>query len=94
MYDTHAVTSVRLPADLRARFDELARASGRTRNDLIVEAMTRYVEAEMAYIAAVQEGLADVEAGRHRDLDEVAEEWVGRGLLSPTWRDDPAADVT
>jgi predicted transcriptional regulator len=92
MQETYAVTSVRLPGDLRARFDELARVSGRSRNDLIVEAMTRYVEAEMAYIAAVQEGLADIEAGRHRDLDEIAGEWVGRGVLASTWRDDPSTD--
>jgi predicted transcriptional regulator len=59
------------------------KSAGRTRTDLIVEAMTRYIDAEMAYIAAVQEGLADIEAGQHRDLDEVTVEWVTRGLLSP-----------
>jgi predicted transcriptional regulator len=92
MQETYAVTSVRLPSDLRARFDDLAQVTGRTRTDLIVEAMTRYMEAEMAYIAAVQEGLADVEAGRHRSLEEVTEEWVGRGVLSPTWREDSPED--
>ena len=92
MQESYAVTSVRLPGDLRARFDDLAQVTGRTRNDLIVEAMTRYIEAEMAYIAAVQEGLADIAAGRHRSLDEVTEDWVARGLLVPTWRDDVPQD--
>jgi predicted transcriptional regulator len=92
MQDTYAVTSVRLPSDLRARYDELAQATGRTRSDLIIEAMTRYLDAEMAYIAAVQEGLADIEAGRHRDLDEVTGEWIARGLLSPTWQDETSVD--
>jgi predicted transcriptional regulator len=94
MQDTHAATSVRLPSDLRARYDELAAATGRTRTDLIVEAMTRYIDAEMAYIAAVQEGLADIEAGRHQSFEEVTDEWVALGLLSPNWQNDmPVEDA-
>jgi predicted transcriptional regulator len=92
MDESYAVTSVRLPSDLRARFDDLARVSMRTRSDLIVEAMTRYADTEMAYIAAVQEGLADVEGGRHRSLEEVAEDWIGRGVLSPGWNEAPTED--
>jgi predicted transcriptional regulator len=88
MQETYAATNIRLPSDLRARYDALAAATGRTRTDLIVEAMTRYIDAEMAYIAAVQEGLADIEAGRHRDLEEVTNEWVARGLLLPNWQND------
>ena len=92
MQETYAVTSVRLPNDLRARYDALAQATGRTRTDLIIEAMTRYIDAEMAYIAAVQEGLSDIETGRHRDLDEVTDEWIARGLLSSTWQDETSMD--
>lgn len=92
MQGSYAVTSVRLPSDLRARFDDLALITGRTRTDLIIEAMARYMEAEMAYIAAVQEGVADVEAGRHRSLEEVAGEWVARGLLTPAWHEGPSED--
>jgi predicted transcriptional regulator len=92
MDERYAVTSVRLPSDLRARFDQLARATKRTRSDLIVEAMTRFLDTELAYIAAVQEGLADVEAGRHRSLEEVTEEWMSRGVLAPGWNEEPAED--
>jgi predicted transcriptional regulator len=88
MQEAHTRTTVRLPRDLRARYDTLAQATGRSRTDLIVEAMTRYIDAEMAYIAAVQEGLADIEAGLHGDLDEVTGAWIARGLLSPTWQDE------
>jgi len=86
--EPYSVTSVRLPRDLRARFDDLAQMSGRTRTDLIVEAMARYAEAETAFIAAVQEGMDDVGAGRHRSLEEITGEWVQRGLLSPKWQDE------
>jgi predicted transcriptional regulator len=93
MGESYAVTSVRLPNDLRARFDALARAAKRTRTDLIVEALTRYVDSEMAYIAAVQEGLDDVEAGRHRSLEEITGEWLGRGVLAPDWNEAEHQDA-
>ncbi len=32
-------TSIRLPDDLRERFDAMGQMTGRTRNDLIVQAM-------------------------------------------------------
>jgi predicted transcriptional regulator len=93
MDEGYAVTSIRLPSDLRNRFDALARAAKRTRSDLIVEAMTRYADAETAYLAAIQEGLDDVEAGRHRSLEDVTQEWIGRGVLSPTWNEEAGEDV-
>jgi predicted transcriptional regulator len=92
MDESYAVTSVRLPSDLRARFDELARVAKRTRSELIVEAMMRYLDAETAYIAAVQEGLDDVDAGRHRSLEEITEEWIQRGALAPGWNEESAGD--
>ncbi len=94
MDEGYAVTSIRLPSDLRNRFDALARAAKRTRSDLIVEAMTRYADAETAYLAAIQEGIDDVEAGRHRSLEDVTQEWIGRGVLSPTWKEEAGEDVT
>ena len=57
-----------------------------------MEAMARYWEVELAYIATVHEGLDDVEAGRHRSLEEVTGEWVERGLLAPTWQEGPPED--
>ena len=48
--------------------------------------------AEPAYRAAVQEGIDDAAAGRHRSLEEVAHEWVDRGVLPPTWNDGDALE--
>ena len=93
MDEGYAVTSIRLPSDLRNRFDELARVAKRTRSDLIVEAMTRYADAETAYLAAIQEGIDDAEAGRHRSLEEITQEWIDRGVLSPTWSQEASENV-
>ena len=48
---------------------------------------THSVESESEYRSAIQEGLADVEAGRYRSLEEVTAEWVERGLLAPDWHE-------
>ena len=57
------VTEVRLPTDLRERMDELARIAGRAREDLIVEALTYYVDSGMEYVADIELGRRDVAGG-------------------------------
>jgi predicted transcriptional regulator len=78
---TNSVTSARLPEDIRARCDELARLTGRTRNDLIVEALAQYLEREMREIALVQEGLDQIDAGDVTPIDEVARRFAEQGML-------------
>ena len=39
-------TTIRIPARLQERYDQLAKAAGRTRNDLMAEALERYVARE------------------------------------------------
>ena len=67
----NAVTGVRLPTDLRERLDELARIVGRAREDLIVEALTHYVDSGMEYIADIELGRRDVAAGRTVTTDDL-----------------------
>ncbi len=78
---TNAVTSVRLPDDMRERYDELARLTGQTRNDLIVTAMAEYIEREMRELAMIQEGLDDIARGDTVTLDEAIAELAARGML-------------
>ncbi len=78
---TNAVTSVRLPDDLRERYDELARLTGQTRNDLIVTAMAEYIEREMRELAMIQEGLDDIARGDTVTLDEAIAELAAGGML-------------
>src|SRR5205085_1495782 len=40
------ITNIRIPASLQERYDQLAKATGRTRNDLMAEALERYLARE------------------------------------------------
>lgn len=77
-----AVTGVRLPTDLRERLDELARIVGRAREDLIVEALTHYVDSGMEYIADIELGRRDVAAGRTVTTDDLNARLRAGGFLS------------
>lgn len=75
------VTSVRLPADLRDRLDALARIAGRPRNDLVVEALTYYVDSGMEYLGEVALARRDVAEGRMLTTDELNARLRARGFL-------------
>ncbi|MDB5676278.1 MAG: CopG family transcriptional regulator [Sphingomonas bacterium] len=62
--------TIRVPADLKAKLDRLADGTRRSRSYLAAEAVSAYVERELAIIEGVQRGLADVEAGRVTPHDE------------------------
>src|SRR5260370_5269255 len=79
--ETSTVTSVRLPDDMRARYDELARLTGRTRNELIIEAMGQYLERELHELALIQEGLDQIDSGDVAPIDEVARRFATQGML-------------
>jgi predicted transcriptional regulator len=79
---TNTVTSIRMPEDLRRRYDELARVTGLTRNDLLLEAMEQYLERELHEIALIQEGLAQIDAGETSPLDEVLERFIAQGMFT------------
>ena len=63
--------SARMPLMLARDLDELADAYQRSRSQLVLQAVSRYVEYEQQFRAAVQEGLADIEAGRVVAHDEM-----------------------
>jgi predicted transcriptional regulator len=55
--------SARVPAALDAGLERLAAATGRSKSWHLNAALEAYVAAELAFVEAVQEGLADLEAG-------------------------------
>ena len=75
-------TSIRLPDDLRDRFDAMGQMTGRTRNDLIIQAMEEFIEREMRELAMIQEGLDQLERGEGRPLEEVVRDFASRGMLN------------
>ena len=76
-----STTSMRLPDDLRERYDAFARLTGQTRNDLIIAAMGEYIEREMREIALIQEGFDAIDRGEYSPLEDVVQRLAARGML-------------
>jgi predicted transcriptional regulator len=77
-------TTVRIPASLQERYDQLARAAGRTRNDLMAEALERYAAREGWQIEQTRATLAALEAGTLEtiDLDDLIAEDLATGKIT------------
>ena len=59
-----AVTSIRLPKELQEQYDALARATGRSKNYLMTEALQRYAVEKAWLVAQIAEGERDLAEGR------------------------------
>jgi len=68
--ETSTVT-VRLSSQTKEQLGALADRTRRTRSFLAAEAITEYVARELAIIGAIEEGRADVQAGRVMSHDDV-----------------------
>ncbi len=81
---TEAVnTSIRMGADIRDMYETIARATGRSRNELMAEALRVEGERQIREIAMIEEGLADLRAGRSAPLEDVVARLKERGMLPP-----------
>lgn len=71
---THSQSSttvtVRLPEYVEARLAELAGHTRRSKSFLAREAITAYVERELAIVAGVERGLSDMDTGRVVDHED------------------------
>jgi predicted transcriptional regulator len=56
--------SVRVPAELAARLDRVAKESARTRSFVALRAIESYCESEEEVLGKIREGLADLDGGR------------------------------
>ena len=70
-----AQLAITLKDDQKARLDALAEARHETVADVVAEAVSQYLEYDDWFAAEVEEGLADIRAGRVYSLDEVAAEF-------------------
>lgn len=61
---TSATITIRIANDTKRKLERLAADTRRSKSFLAAEAVSAYVERELAIIEGVQRGLADVEAGR------------------------------
>ncbi len=82
-------TTLKLPDELRARVERLARATGRSAHRVMVEAVAREVEREERLQALVAEALAadrEIEAGGEVYAADEVHDWIERLAAG-----DPAA---
>jgi predicted transcriptional regulator len=63
MADSSATFSVRLPDDLRQEVDDFAKATKRSRSFVVKEAVAAYMQEQKAYLAAIDEALAEADRG-------------------------------
>jgi predicted transcriptional regulator len=74
-------TSLRVPDETRQGFEELAQLSGRTRSELMIEALEEYLAAKRQQIALIQEGERALDEGRSRSHAAVVALLQERGIL-------------
>jgi predicted transcriptional regulator len=78
--------SVRLPAEIGARLDRLARETSISKSRLAKDAIVAYLDEQEHQLERIREGLADAAAGRVIPHDEVArwlESWGTENELPP-----------
>jgi predicted transcriptional regulator len=63
--------TARIDAELAARLSRLSELEGRSKSWLVGEALKSYLEAELAFIEAVEEGRRDLREGRTLSHEEV-----------------------
>jgi len=71
---TSATMTIRLPTEVRDKLGRLAQGTRRSRSFLAAEAVAAYVERELAIVEGIEQGLADVAAGRVTPHAEVMAE--------------------
>jgi predicted transcriptional regulator len=75
-----SVTTVRFDPEIRNQLDKIAEQMDRPRAWLIKEAVAQYLEREAWYLAEVQKGIDDAEAGRVISHAEVAARLKAKGF--------------
>ncbi len=60
---TRATVTFHTSPDVKARLERLATLTRRSKSYLTNEAVARYLDAEEAFVAAVEKGLAEADAG-------------------------------
>jgi predicted transcriptional regulator len=73
-------TTVRFDAEIRDQLDKMAEQMDRPRAWIIKEAVAQYLERETWFLAEVQKGIDDMEAGREISHDEMAARLTAKGF--------------
>jgi predicted transcriptional regulator len=76
--------SSRVPLDTKAALDQLAKATGRTRNTLVQEALRRFIEQQRWQIGEIEAGIREADADVFVSDAEMEETWAEFGLEAET----------
>jgi len=69
---TKSVTvTARIPASLARKLEKYAKTAGRTKSWVVEDILARYVDGEIAFVEAVNEGLRELDAGLGIPHEEV-----------------------
>jgi len=68
------VMNVRLDSETKKTFDRLARELNRPRGRLAARAIEEYVRRNAWQVAAIKEGISQLDAGQSVDVDEAMDE--------------------
>ena len=74
------VTTVRFDPEVREQLDNMAKRLDRPRAWIIKEAVAQYLERETWYLAEVQKGIDDAEAGRVISHEEMGARLNAKGF--------------
>ncbi|HEY8285409.1 MAG TPA: ribbon-helix-helix protein, CopG family [Chloroflexota bacterium] len=74
-------TSIRMPDEVHKQYETLAQATGRTRNELMVEALRDAAERQLREISLIQEGLAESRAGLGIPIEDIVARFQAEGIL-------------
>lgn len=75
-----SATTVRFDPETRAQLDKMAERIDRPRAWIIKEAVAQYLEREAWYLAEVQKGIDDMEAGREISHEEMGARLRAKGF--------------
>jgi predicted transcriptional regulator len=67
--------AIRMPESMKAELGALAKATGRNRNTLVVEAVRRFMEVERWQLADIEAGLREADAGDFATTEEMDALW-------------------
>jgi predicted transcriptional regulator len=85
MADTASLT-VRLPTEIEARLERLAKTTSLSKSRLAKDAIVAYLDEQEHQLGKIREGLADAEAGRVISHEKVArwlDSWGDEDELPP-----------
>lgn len=70
--------SLRLPQETKTKLELLAEATDRNKSTLVLEAIDNYLDEQSWQIAAIQEGIKQLDNGEFITHEEIKAKWLNK----------------